>query len=87
MKMETVICDAINNTMTVEMRDYDVPEWVDYAGEIEACKQRLAETDYVVIKIAEGAATREEYADIIKERKELREKIRELEALERAQTA
>lgn len=87
MKMETVICDAIHNTMTVEMRDYDVPEWVDYAGEIKACKQRLAETDYVVIKIAEGAATREEYADIIKERKELREKISELEALERAQTA
>ena len=87
MKIETVICDAINNTMTVEMREYDVPEFVDYAGEIEACKQRLAETDYVVIKIAEGAATRDEYEDVIEERASLRERINELERLVAEQMA
>ena len=42
-------------------------------------KQLLADTDYVVIKIAEGSATKEEYADIIEQRKAWREEIRELE--------
>jgi hypothetical protein len=45
---------------------------------IAELKQLLADTDYVVIKIAEGSATKEEYADVIEQRKAWREEIREL---------
>lgn len=42
-------------------------------------KQLLADTDYVVIKIAEGSATVEQYADIIAKRQEWRAEINKLE--------
>lgn len=42
-------------------------------------KRRLSETDYVVIKIAEGSATAEEYADVIAQRKAWRKEINDLE--------
>lgn len=47
--------------------------------QIATLKQRLSDTDYCVIKIAEGVATKEEYADILAERAELRKQINELE--------
>lgn len=47
--------------------------------EISELKQKLADTDYIAAKIAEGAATREEYADKIAEREEWRRRINELE--------
>ena len=43
---------------------------------INELKQLLADTDYVVIKIAEGSATKEDYADVIEQRKAWREEIR-----------
>ena len=46
------------------------------AQEIADLKQYLADTDYVIIKIAEGVATAEEYADVIAQRQSAREKIR-----------
>lgn len=46
---------------------------------IAELKQLLADTDYVVIKIAEGAATAEDYADVIAQRQAWRNEIRELE--------
>lgn len=46
---------------------------------ITELKQLLADTDYVVIKIAEGAATAEDYADVIAQRQAWRVEIRELE--------
>ena len=46
---------------------------------ISELKQMLADTDYVVIKIAEGESTKEEYADVLVNRKAWREEIRELE--------
>lgn len=49
------------------------------AEQIAALKQKLAETDYSVIKIAEGAATAEEYADLIAQRKAWRAEINDLE--------
>ena len=48
-------------------------------SEIRKAKQFLNETDYVAAKIAEGAATAEEYSDVLAKRKEAREKINELE--------
>ncbi|HIV06842.1 MAG TPA: hypothetical protein IAD29_00150 [Candidatus Scatocola faecigallinarum] len=50
------------------------------AAEIIELKKKLSETDYAVIKIAEGAATPEEYADIIGQRATWRARINELEA-------
>lgn len=49
------------------------------AVRIAELKQRLADTDYVVIKIAEGSATVGEYAEVIANRKAWRDEIRELE--------
>ena len=47
--------------------------------EIAQLKKQLADTDYCVIKIAEGAATAEEYADVISQRATWRARINELE--------
>lgn len=49
--------------------------------EIRQLKYKLAQTDYAVIKIAEGAATSEEYSEIIAQRQTWRARINELEAL------
>lgn len=59
------------------MQEVEIP--VDHSQEIAELKKRLADTDYCVIKIAEGVATKEEYADIIAERAELRMRINEME--------
>ena len=48
-------------------------------SEILELKQKLKETDYVAVKIAEGEATKEEYAEILEQRKQWRERINELE--------
>ena len=47
--------------------------------EIGELKAALAATDYISIKIAEGAATREEYAEQIAQRAGWRARINELE--------
>ena len=47
--------------------------------QIVALKAQLAATDYTVIKIAEGAATAEEYADVIARRQAWRAEINKLE--------
>lgn len=60
-------------------KDVIVQFW-EYSKEkhIQDLKQRLADTDYVVIKIAEGVSTIEDYADIIAQRQEWRTQINEL---------
>ena len=58
---------------------YDpLPKEVDNSDRIAELKQKLAETDYVVIKIAEGAATWEEYPTIKEQRQAWRDEINEL---------
>lgn len=49
------------------------------APRIEELKRMLAETDYVAVKIAEGAATKEEYAETIANRAAWRAEINDLE--------
>ena len=53
------------------------------AQEIAELKAKLAATDYISAKIAEGAATREEYAEELAERASWRSRINELENAER----
>ena len=58
-------------------------ERIAAAQEISELKSKLAATDYIAAKIAEGAATREEYAEELAERADWRSKINELESIER----
>lgn len=48
-------------------------------AKISELKANLDATDYVVIKIAEGVATQDEYADVIKQRQAWRLEINKLE--------
>lgn len=50
--------------------------------QIAELKQKLADTDYVACKIAEGVATREEYVEILAERQVWRKEINRLENME-----
>lgn len=49
------------------------------AQKIMQLKRQLSLTDYAVIKIAEGAATKEEYAELIAQRQQWRQEINSLE--------
>lgn len=49
------------------------------AEEVAELKRQLTASDYAIIKIAEGAATAEEYAELIAKRQEWRARINELE--------
>ena len=48
-------------------------------SQIAELKQKLDDTDYAIIKIAEGSATHSEYADLIEQRKVWRNEINRLE--------
>jgi hypothetical protein len=52
----------------------------DAARQIIILKRKLAETDYIAAKIAEGSATVEEYADKISQRQAWRQEIETLSA-------
>lgn len=54
-------------------------EHIAAAQEIAELKDKLAATDYIAAKIAEGAATREEYPEQIALRAKWRDRINELE--------
>ena len=56
-------------------------EHIAATQEIAELKAKLAATDYIAAKIAEGAATREEYAEELAERAEWRHRINELEGV------
>lgn len=56
-------------------------ERIAAAQEISELKAKLTATDYVAAKIAEGAATKEEYAEKLAERAAWRARINELEQL------
>lgn len=58
-------------------------ERVAAVQEIADLKHKLAATDYIAAKIAEGAATREEYAEELVDRAAWRARINELENAER----
>lgn len=63
-----------------EVLEYTViPTTTRLEQRISALKSQLSATDYAVIKIAEGAATAEEYAGIIADREAWRAEINTLE--------
>lgn len=67
------------NVVYTEEPDPEPSQAVLAQREIFALKAKLRETDYVVIKIAEGAATTEEYSEVIAQRETWRARINELE--------
>ena len=64
------------------LRYVAVPEAQRRAEQIAQLKRQLADTDYAIIKIAEGASTAEEYADVIARRQAWRAEINQLEVAE-----
>lgn len=60
-------------------RYVQIPAEQRAAERIAQLKQQLADTDYIVIKIAEGAATREKYAKAMEQRCAWRAEIKDLE--------
>lgn len=79
--------ETIDNVTKFALADDDYEEfeeWVEYTpeeyaeGRIHELKQLLSETDYIAAKIAEGAATREEYTDMLAQRQAWRDEINAL---------
>lgn len=76
----TEFWEELNVTYTEEA-DPELSQAVLAQREIFVLKAQLRETDYAVIKIAEGAATAEEYSEVIARREIWRARINELEAV------
>lgn len=64
----------------IEAEKEAIAEKQRISARIAELKRNLSDTDYAVIKIAEGAATQEEYADVIQQREEWRKEINESES-------
>ena len=71
-----------------------IPEKTQDEKDLEAAKQEeqelqsfLSSTDYVAAKLAEGVATKEEYADVLQQRAEARDRINVLRASQESLTA
>lgn len=72
------------NGEIVEMTEEEIAEMsthntFEILADIDILKQNLVDTDYVIIKIAEGVATKEDYVDIIAQRQVWRTRINELQ--------
>lgn len=83
-----VILEITNDTVTsVKLNEEAYNAYIaslpepteDKQSKIAELKRNLAKTDYIAAKIAEGAATREEYADVIAQRQAWRDAINRLE--------
>ena len=80
--IEEELDEGENIHMVTKLKEREVPTDNNIGERIERIaelKQLLAETDYAIIKIAEGVATKEEYTETIAQRKAWREEIRTLE--------
>jgi hypothetical protein len=67
---------------TYKITEIVIPEPTEYEkaqARIAELKQMLAGSDYVVIKIAEGVSTADDYSEILNSRKAWRAEINELE--------
>lgn len=67
------------NGKVKEIEIPDIEEEIPVELQIEELKQKLSDTDYIACKIAEGAATAQEYADELKQRQIWREEINKME--------
>lgn len=72
----------------------EIPEPTQDEKDLDSAKQEeqelqsfLSSTDYVAAKLAEGVATKEEYADVLQQRAEARDRINVLRASQESLTA
>lgn len=73
-----VITEEEKNALQNEVADFiNTAEYKSIR--INELKQKLSDTDYIACKIAEGVATADEYAEMISQRQQWRNKINELE--------
>lgn len=73
---------ALRSMVEITKEEYDLLERrEEIKSRITELKKLLANSDYISCKIAEGAATREEYAEIIAQRQAWRNEINQLEQL------
>ena len=68
-------------TLTRPEMTADEKAKADAQAEIQSLMTQLSNTDYVAAKIAEGVATKEEYADVLASRQEWRARINELQEI------
>ena len=78
------VLKVVNNALTVENLQLTAEQEknisiMEITVQINALKEKLAETDYKALKSTDGEFTEEEYAPIREERKNYRIKINELE--------
>lgn len=78
------VLKVVNNALTVENLQLTAEQEknisiMEITVQINALKEKLAETDYKALKFIDGEFTEEEYAPIREERKNYRIKINELE--------
>ena len=73
----------VGGILVLRSDEEKAPERARIAAQVEISqlKRKLADTDYISAKIAEGAATKEEYADKLAERAGWRARINELEVM------
>jgi hypothetical protein len=73
-----------NGDGTYTVKEIVIAEPTEYEkaqARIAELKELLAGTDYVVLKIAEGVATKEDYASVLEIRQQWRAEINELETI------
>ncbi len=76
---KAITADSNGNPVLTDLAEIELTEEEKIQNEIAELKQYLESTDYIACKLAEGAATAEEYADELIKRAETRAKINELE--------
>lgn len=71
--------DALTRPRIIEIEKEEFSA-LDLSGDLELARlyRELTSTDYIACKIAEGAATREDYADVLAQRAKWRARINEL---------
>ncbi len=72
--------EVVNNVIVRKLEDRPQPTEQELKElRVAELKQMLADTDYIVIKLAEDVASRTEYANELAQRAEWRKEINELE--------
>ena len=70
----------VQKTLDEKLADGDITQKAYYLYKIVALQTQLKETDYIAMKIAEGAASKDDYADKLTERAAWRQQISDLQS-------
>ena len=76
--VEEYVSDALSRLTKEQKEDQSIVESCEYNAKLVYYQTFLAHTDYIPLKIVEGAATADEYTDELKRRHKAREQINKL---------